>query len=111
MRADSPLAPPRCLRALAGDRAIAAEPPVPAQKHGAILEAQAADIQAHKDRLTELEEHVRAREEILVAEAKGAAAAVAASQPVADISRRLSAMEERLRKSEAARPPPPDDSG
>ena len=67
------------------------------------LEAQAAEIQAHKNRLTELEEHVRAREEILVAEAKGAAAAVAASQPVADISRRLSAMEERLRESEGSK--------
>jgi hypothetical protein len=96
-----------------GDRAISAEPPVPAQeKHGAILEAQAAEIQCLKDRLTKLEEHVGAREEILVAEAKGAAAAVAsvaASQHVADISRRLGAMEERLRGSGAARLPPPDD--
>jgi hypothetical protein len=60
------------------DRAISPEPPVPAQeKHGAILEAQAAKIQGLKDRLSKLEEHFGAREEILVAEAKGAAAAVA----------------------------------
>jgi hypothetical protein len=69
------------------------------KKHGAILEAQAADIQSLKDRLTALEQHVKAREDILVAEAKGAAAATAsviASQHVADIARRLGGMEERL---------------
>jgi hypothetical protein len=83
------------------------------KKHGAILEAQAAEIQGIKDRLTKLEEHVKAREEILVAEAKGAAdavASVAASQHVSDISRRLGAMEERLRGSGSARLPPPDDA-
>ena len=41
------------------------------KKHGAILEAQEVEIQAIKDCLTKLEEHVKAREEILVAEAKG----------------------------------------
>jgi hypothetical protein len=82
------------------------------KKHGAILEAQAVEIQAIKDRLTKLEEHVKAREEILVAEAKGAAAAVGSSvaaQHVSDISRRLGAMEERLRGS--TRLPPPNDVG
>jgi hypothetical protein len=82
------------------------------KKHGAILEAQAAEIQAIKDRLTKLEEHVRAREEILVAEAKGAAAAVGSSvaaQHVSDISRRLGGLEERMRGMENPRLPPPDE--
>jgi len=82
------------------------------KKHGAILEAQAAEIQGIKDRLSKLEAHVQAREEILVAEAKGAAAAVAsvaASQHVSDISRRLGAMEERLRGSGSARLPPAEE--
>jgi hypothetical protein len=47
------------------------------KKHGAILAAQTYEIQGIKDRLTKLEEFVHAREDILVAEAKGAAAAVA----------------------------------
>jgi len=82
-------------------------------KHRAILEAQAAEIQALKDRLTKLEEYVKAREEILVAEAKGAAAAVAsvtASQHVSEISRRLGVMEERLRGTGASRLSAPDDA-
>jgi hypothetical protein len=81
------------------------------EKLVAALEAQASDIQGLKDRLTKLEEYVRAREDVLVAEAKGAAAAVAsvaASQHVSDIARRLGAMEERLRGSAAARLQPPD---
>jgi hypothetical protein len=80
-------------------------------KHGAILEAQAAELQTIKDRLTKLEEHVKAREEILVAEAKGAAAAVgsaAAAQHVSDISRRLGAMEERIRGIRKLSPPDED---
>ena len=70
------------------------------KKHGAILEAQAEAIQAIKDRLTMLEQHVRAREDILVAEAKGAAAATGsavAAQHVSEIARRLGAIKERLR--------------
>lgn len=70
------------------------------KKHGAILEAQAAELQALRDRLTTLEQHVRAREDIVVAEAKGAAAATGsavAAQHVSDISRRLGGLEERLR--------------
>ena len=111
MRADSPLASPRCPRALVGDRAIAAEPVFQLKKAWSYPRGAGSGNSGHKDRLTKLEEHVRAREEILVSEAKGAAAAVAASQHVADISRRLGAMEERLCGSEAARLPPPDDSG
>ena len=70
------------------------------KKHGAILEAQAAEIQILKDRLTALEHHVKAREDIMVAEAKGAAAATGsavAAQHVSEISRRLGGIEERLR--------------
>lgn len=69
-------------------------------EHGAILEAQAGEIQAIKDGLTALELYIRSREDVLVAEAKGAAAAAAsgvAAQHVADLSRRLGGMEERLR--------------
>ncbi len=83
------------------------------KKHGASLEPQAAEIQGLKDRLTKLEEYVKAREEILVAEAKGAAASVAsaaASQHVSDISRRLGAMEERLRGSGTPSLVAPDDA-
>jgi hypothetical protein len=43
------------------------------------LEARAAEIQALKDRPVKLEEHVKAREDIVIAEAKGAAAAVGSS--------------------------------
>jgi hypothetical protein len=43
------------------------------KKHSAILAAQTNEIQGIKERLTKLEEYVRAREDILVAEAKGAA--------------------------------------
>jgi hypothetical protein len=70
------------------------------KKHGTILEAQATEIQMLKERLIALEQHIKAREDILVAEAKGAAAATGsavAAQHVSDISRRLGGMEERLR--------------
>ena len=70
------------------------------KKHGAILEAQASELQMLKDRLTALEHHVTAREDIMVAEAKGAAAATGsavAAPHVSEISRRLGGMEERLR--------------
>jgi len=82
------------------------------EKLVAALEAQAADIQGLKDRLTRLEEHVRAREDVLVAEAKGAAASVAsvaASQHVSDIARRLGALDERLRLSATSRLSAPND--
>ena len=78
-------------------------------KHGALIEAQAVQIQALQDRLTKLEARIEAREEILVAEAKGAAGSVAsivASQHVAEISRRLGAMEERTRGRGTGRLPP-----
>jgi hypothetical protein len=84
------------------------------KKHGAILEAQAGEIQMIKHRLTKLEEHVKAREDILVAEAKGAAAAVGsavAAQHVSDISRRLGALEERTRRRDSTRLSPPHEQG
>jgi hypothetical protein len=67
--------------------------------HRKLIEAQADEIQELKDRLTKLEAHVQAREEIMVAEAKGAAAAVAstvASQHLSTIARDLGRLEERL---------------
>jgi hypothetical protein len=75
-------------------------------KHGAPIEAQANQIQALQDRLTKLEARIEAREEILVAEAKGAAGSVAsmvASQHIAEISRRLGVMEERSRTDGSGR--------
>ena len=74
-------------------------------KHTALIEAQAREIQDLKDRVTRLE----AREGILIAEAKGAAAAAAsavASQHVADIARQVGASEERTRQPRGL--PPPD---
>jgi hypothetical protein len=70
------------------------------KKYSGILDGQDKEIQAIKDRLTKLEEHVKAREDILVAEAKGASAAVAsqvASQHVAELSRLIGALQERTR--------------
>ena len=81
------------------------------KKHGAILEAQAAEIQLLNGRPTALEQHVRAREDIVVAEAKGAAAAIGsavAAQHVSDISRRLGGMEERLQAMGDIRVPSQD---
>lgn len=66
-------------------------------KFTALLEVQAKEIQDLKDRLTKLE----AREEILIAEAKGAAAAAAsvvASQHVADLARHIGTLDERTRQ-------------
>lgn len=80
-------------------------------KHGAIIEAQAAEIQKLKDRLTQLEQQVKAREEIRVAEAKGAAAAAgsaAASMHVADLARRMGMFEERLHGVASRQLAPPD---
>ena len=60
----------------------------------ALIEAQAKEIATLKERVTRLE----AREEVLVAEARGAAAAAAsgaASQHTSDLSRRLGILEER----------------
>jgi hypothetical protein len=73
------------------DRLLALE-----TKHAALIEAQAKEIQALEDRVAKLE----AREEILIAEARGAAAAAAsgvASQHVAGLARDLGALEERVR--------------
>ncbi len=73
--------------ARAADRLLGVE-----AKHIALIEAQAKEIQALKDRITKLE----AREEILIAEAKGAAAA-AASAVVAELARQIGALQERAR--------------
>jgi predicted RNase H-like nuclease (RuvC/YqgF family) len=59
-------------------------------KHTSLIEAQAREIQQLKDRVTRLE----AREEILIAEAKAAAAA---SQHIAELARHVGAMDERTR--------------
>jgi hypothetical protein len=56
------------------------------ESHGKLIKKQADEMQDLRDRLTRLEAHVQAREEIMVAEAKGAAAVVAsavASQHIA----------------------------
>jgi type IV pilus biogenesis protein CpaD/CtpE len=77
------------------------------EQHTALIEAQAKEIQDLKDRVTKLE----AREEILIAEAKGAAAAAAsavASQHVAEIARHVGAIDERTRH---LRLPPSDTPG
>lgn len=71
-------------------------------KHGKLIEVQAERIKAIEEQLNRLQARVEAREDILVAEAKGAAGSVAsmvASQHVAEISRRLGAIEERVRAS------------
>jgi type IV pilus biogenesis protein CpaD/CtpE len=73
-------------------------------KHTALLEAQAREIQALKDWIAKLQ----VREEILIAEAKGAAAATAsaiASQHVAELARRVGATDERTRRLGRASPP------
>jgi hypothetical protein len=70
----------------------------------ALIEAQTKEIQALKDRVTKLE----AREEVLIAEAKGAAAAAAsavASQHVVEIARQVGAIEERTRSLGRLSPP------
>ncbi len=70
------------------------------RNHRELIDQQGLEIQQLKDRLTRLEENVRAREEILIAEARGAAAAVgsaAAAQHVSDVSRRLGILEERTK--------------
>jgi hypothetical protein len=63
------------------------------KKHGALIEALSKEIQALKDRVTRLE----AREEVLIAEAKGAAAA-AATQHIASLARDIGAIDERTRR-------------
>lgn len=72
-------------------------------KHGKLIEEHSLQIQALRDEIAQL----RAREAILVAEARGAAGSVAsvvAAQHISDMSRRLGAMEERTRsKAIAAR--------
>ncbi|HJS86227.1 MAG TPA: hypothetical protein VJ779_12280 [Acetobacteraceae bacterium] len=60
----------------------------------ALIEAQAKEIQALKDRVARLE----AREEVLIAEAKGAAATAASavtSQHVASLAREIGVIDER----------------
>ncbi len=80
-------------------------------KHTALLEAQAKEIQDLRDRLMRLE----SREATLLAEARATAVAAAssvASQHVAELARRVGAMEERTRASAGAPPAgPPSDFG
>jgi hypothetical protein len=81
-------------------------------KHSKLIAAQAVEIQALKDRLTKLEAHVQAREEILVAEAKGAASAVAsvvASQHVAGLAQSVGRLQERLDGNGRRSLPPSND--
>jgi hypothetical protein len=69
------------------------------KKHNQILEAQASEIQNLKDRMTRLEEHLKAREEVLIVKAEaaaGVAASMAAINNVAEISGRLSRLEAAL---------------
>ncbi len=83
------------------------------KKHGAILEAQAVRIQAIQDRLMRLEEQVKAREDVLVAEAKGAAAAVAsqvAAQHISELSRLIGGLQERTRGMSSPRIVPPNEA-
>jgi type IV pilus biogenesis protein CpaD/CtpE len=74
------------------------------EKHTTLIEAQAKELQSLKDQVTEL----KAREAVLIAEARGAAAAAAAavaSQHVADLARRIGAMDERMRQFGKLSPP------
>jgi predicted nuclease with TOPRIM domain len=74
------------------DRLLALE-----KNHRALTEKQAEEIQEIKDRLTRLEAHVQAREEILVAEAKGAAvASTVVSQHIASIAQSVGRLQGRL---------------
>jgi VIT1/CCC1 family predicted Fe2+/Mn2+ transporter len=89
------------------DRLISLE-----KKHGDLIEKQKQEIQELKDRLTKLEAHVQAREEILVAEAKGAAAAVAstvASQHVAGLAQSIGRLQGRLDGASGRSLPAPTD--
>jgi hypothetical protein len=64
-----------------------------------------ADIASLNDRVTRLE----SREAVLIAEAKGAAAAaagIATTATVADLARRVGALEERSRPARLPRNPP-----
>lgn len=80
----------------------------------ALIEAQACQTQALQDRLTKLEARIEARQEILVAEAKGAPGSVASmvvSQHIVEISRRVGVVEERSRDDGGARLPSPAGRG
>jgi hypothetical protein len=83
------------------------------KSHRALIDKQADEIQELRDRLTKLEANVQAREEILVAEAKGAAAAVAstvASQHVAGIAQSLGRLQGRMDEHYGRLPPPKRDN-
>jgi hypothetical protein len=69
------------------------------EMHGKLIENQSQRIEELIGRITRLE----AREQVLIAEAKGAAAAAAsavASQHLSDLSRRFGVLEERSNNSE-----------
>jgi hypothetical protein len=88
------------------DRLLAIE-----ETHGKLIKKQADEIQELRDRLTKLEALVQAREEIMIAEAKGAAAVVAstvASQHIAGIAESVGRLGGRL-DGGGGRPLPPGD--
>jgi hypothetical protein len=67
------------------------------KKHGTLIEAQAKELKDLAARVTRLE----SREEILVAEAKGASAAVAsavAAQHLVEMAQRIGALDERTKQ-------------
>ena len=72
-------------------------------KHARLIEAQTKRIDELIDRINRLE----AREEILIAEAKGAAAAAAsgvAAHHIGDLALKVGGIDERLKRLEAAKP-------
>lgn len=69
-------------------------------KHGRLIEAQSKRLDDLADRINKLE----AREQVLIAEAKGAAgsaASMVASQHVSDLARHVGGLDERVRRLEA----------
>jgi K+/H+ antiporter YhaU regulatory subunit KhtT len=75
--------------------------------HGALIEKNAREIRELADRLTKLE----SRLEIMVAEAKGAAASAASAavaQNLIEIGRRLGALEERTQAGRSIEGPKPE---
>jgi hypothetical protein len=76
------------------------------ERHGVAIRRLTDDLNALKDRVTRLE----SRDEVLIARAEGAAstaAAVATTTSIADLARRVGAIEERARAAAAALLPPP----
>jgi hypothetical protein len=75
-------------------------------KHGKLIDAQAERLDNLENRINRLE----AREPIVIAEAKGAAASAAsvvAAQQLGDLARHVGGMEERVKRLEQERPANP----